>query len=233
MTQVAIYTGEEEKFEAERQRLLATYDASEKLAKWTARDRSGKSVIIQYYPANWRLYELRLRYPNVTIETEIVTMDIERDFVIVRAWIFTGLTYAESYGPGHKRASGMKQGKLTILDKVETGAKARAARDFGIGTEHALDMDDGEIEASITMIEDQRLQSNGVVESTETTIAQLKALCDEVLGTGKWGALRGRVLNPEEIGDVPDDMLSVAQKARIHGALVAHQRQKQAKAKAS
>src|SRR6266568_4130573 len=124
MTQTALqpYTGEEDAFEVERQRLLAAYNASEKLSKWTAKDQSGKSFLIQYYPANWRLYELRLRYPDVTIESEIVHMNEEKDLVIVKAWIFTGPTYAESYGPGHKRASGTKQGKLSKFDKVETGA---------------------------------------------------------------------------------------------------------------
>ncbi len=36
----------------------------------------------------------------------------------------------------------MKQGTFAQLDKIETAAKARAARDFGISTELALDMED-------------------------------------------------------------------------------------------
>jgi hypothetical protein len=66
-------------------------------------------------------------------------------------------------------------------------------------------------------------------QGTEPTLEDLKKLCDEVLGPGKWGALRGRVLNPEEVGDISDEDLSAAHKARLHGALVAHQRQKAAK----
>src|SRR3989440_4523432 len=57
--------------------------------------------------------------------------------IVVKAWIFDGKTYAES----ERRASAYKQGLLSTLDKVETGAKARAARDFGIGTEYALDIE--------------------------------------------------------------------------------------------
>src|SRR5947209_20245976 len=93
---------------------------------------------MDYYPANWRLYELRLRHPTITIESEIVHMDVEHNLVFVKAWIFDGKTYAES----ERRASSYKQGLLSALDKVETGAKARAARDFGIGTEYGLDMDE-------------------------------------------------------------------------------------------
>lgn len=132
---------------------LENYNPREHLVKWTAFDKSrNKSVTVEYYPAAWRLYELRLRYPSVTIETEVIAMDIERDFVLIKAWIFTGDTYATSVGPGHKRASSGKQGKLSIYDKIETAAKSRAARDMGISTELALDMDDGEVETNIVVI---------------------------------------------------------------------------------
>src|SRR6266702_4090654 len=76
----------------------------------------------QYYPASWRLYELRLHYPHITIESEILHLDQEHNFVIVKAWIFDGRTYAES----DHRASGTKQGLLSELDRVETAAKAEA-----------------------------------------------------------------------------------------------------------
>ena len=36
----------------------------------------------------------------------------------------------------------MKQGKLSELDKIETAAMAGAARNFGIGTEYALEIDE-------------------------------------------------------------------------------------------
>jgi hypothetical protein len=110
---------------------LETYNPVEHLMQIRAKDGTMKD----YYPANWRLYELRLRFPTITIEAEIVHMVVEHNMVIVKAWIFDGATYAES----GRRASSYKQGLLSALDKVETGAKARAARDFGIGTEYALD----------------------------------------------------------------------------------------------
>lgn len=130
-----------QKYDPEVQRLqsLAEYKAHEHLVQWTAFDKkANKSVVVDYYPAGWRLYELRLRYPNANFSSDIIHMDPERNFCIVRARLYLGNSYEDSM----IRAEAHKQGPLTDLDKVETKAKARAARDFGIGTEYALDMDD-------------------------------------------------------------------------------------------
>jgi hypothetical protein len=108
-----------------------SYNAHEHLIQIKGRDGQQK----EYYPAAWRLYELRYRYPHITIESEIVHLDQEHNFVIVKAVIYDGKTYEES----SLRASSMKQGLLSALDKVETAAKARAARDAGVSTELALD----------------------------------------------------------------------------------------------
>src|SRR2546421_4176910 len=118
----------------QRLQTLETYSPAEHLVQIRAKDGTLKD----YCPANWRLYELRLRHPMITLESEIVHMDVEHNLVVVKAWIFDGKTYAES----ERRSSAYKQGSLSSLDKIETGAKARAARDFGIGTEYALDMED-------------------------------------------------------------------------------------------
>jgi hypothetical protein len=107
------------------------YNSKEHLIQIKGKDGQVKD----YLPANWRLHELRVTYPTATIESEIVHMDVEHNLVIVKAWIFDGATYAES----SHRASSFKQGLLSALDKVETAAKSRAARDFGIGTEFALE----------------------------------------------------------------------------------------------
>jgi hypothetical protein len=108
-----------------------TYNSHEHLIKIKGKDGQVKD----YLPANWRLHELRVTCPTATIESEIVFMDQEHNFVIIKATIFDGTSYEEST----RRASSMKQGLLTSLDKVETGAKSRASRDFGIGTEFALE----------------------------------------------------------------------------------------------
>lgn len=125
--------------EAQRLELLKSYNPHDHLATWTAFDkRSNRTQTVIYYPAAWRLYELSLRYPNANFSSDIIHMDAEKDFVIVRARLYLG----NDYNLSEKRAEAHKQGRLTELDRVETKAKARAARDFGIGTEHALDMDD-------------------------------------------------------------------------------------------
>lgn len=108
-----------------------TYAAHEHLIQIKGKDGQTKD----YYPAAWRLYELRLRFPHITLESEIVHLDVEHNLVIIKAIIFDG----KSYNEAERRASSFKQGPLNMLDKVETAAKARAARDFGVSTELALD----------------------------------------------------------------------------------------------
>jgi len=130
-----------QKFSNDDQRLalLVSYNPSEHLLKWQAYDKNQKkNVIVNYYPASWRLYELRLRYPTAKFDINIILMDQERNFCIVQARLYVGPTYEEA----EIRSIAHKQGFLTELDRVETKAKARAARDLGISTELALDMDD-------------------------------------------------------------------------------------------
>ena len=125
--------------EAHRQELLANYKATDHLLRWKSKDRStGQMREVVYYPAGWRLYELGLRYPTANFTSDIHHMNEDKDFVIVKVRLFIGADYATSV----KKAEAFKQGKLSELDKVETKAKARACRDFGVGTELALDMDD-------------------------------------------------------------------------------------------
>lgn len=133
-TAIQKFTGNDE----QRLALLAEYKAYEHLIQWSAKGRSGKQETINYYPAAWRLYELSLRYPNANFSNEIIHMDPERNFCIVRSRLYLGTDYDTS----EKRAEAHKQGFLTELDRVETKAMARAARNWGIGTEFALDFDD-------------------------------------------------------------------------------------------
>jgi hypothetical protein len=115
------------------------YNAHEHLLTWCAYNKkTGKTEVVQYYPAAWRLYELRLKFPTAKFEVDIIHMDVERDFCIVRARLWVGTDYETA----DVRSVAHKQGPLSELDKVETKCKARAARDLGISTELALDMDD-------------------------------------------------------------------------------------------
>lgn len=97
----------------------------------------------EYYPAAWRLYELNLRYENANFSSEILFMDLERNFVIVKCRLYLG----GDYDLASRKTEAMKQGLLSQLDRLETAAKARCARDLGISTELALDLDEGEEKA--------------------------------------------------------------------------------------
>lgn len=127
--------------EEQREKALKDYDPRGHLISvGTNKDRSP----VLYYPAAWRLYELRLRHPHFTLEAEIIHMDEEKGTCIVKAIGYDGLDYASS----NLKGTALKQGKLTELDKVETKAKSRVARDVGIGTEYALDMTADETDAT-------------------------------------------------------------------------------------
>jgi hypothetical protein len=125
----------------QRLAILEAYNPAEHLISvGTNKDRSP----VLYLPAAWRLYELRLRHPNFTLEAEIVHMDTETGLVIVKAIGYDGVDYASS----NLKGTAFKQGRINELDKVETKAKSRVARDIGIGTEYALDMDADETDAT-------------------------------------------------------------------------------------
>ncbi len=100
-----------------------------------------KEGLKDYYPAAWRLYELNMRYPNANFRSEILHMDVERNFVIVKCTLYLGNGDPDL---ATRKTEALKQGLLSQLDKVETAAKARCARDLGISTELALDIEDGE-----------------------------------------------------------------------------------------
>ena len=143
---------------------------------------------------------MRLRHPMITLESEIVHMDIEHNLVVVKAWIFDGKTYAES----ERRASAYKQGTLSSLDKVETGAKARAARDFGIGTEYALDME----------AEDEQ----GTDGKPGITLAEVKDAVKAqnlVHNLQQWQAWKKTVIGR----DVPDEKLTGGNLAKLKRAI--------------
>ncbi len=171
-----------------------TYNPQEHLVE--IKDKQGNAK--QYLPANWRLYGLRLLYPHITIESEIIHMDVERNLVVVKAWIFDGKTYSES----ERRASAYKQGLLSALDKVETGAKSRAARDYGIGTEYALDI---EVE------EDQDGKPTVTLADIKSSVKSLSLAHN----SQQWQAWKKQVLGR----DIPDSRLSAGHIAKLNAAI--------------
>src|SRR5205809_6112448 len=135
------------------------------------------------------MYQLIYGHQQITIESENVHMEPERNLVEVKAWIFDGKTYSES----ERRASAYKQGLLSALDKVETGAKARAARDFGIGTEYALDREAEDEEAD----EGKRGVTLAEVKEAVKTLGLVHNL-------QQWQAWKKTVIGL----DIPDERLS-------------------------
>ncbi len=113
------------------------YNPREHLVKIRSKD----GVMKDYYPAAYRLYELTLRYPNANFSSEIILLDVERNLVVVKCRLYLGASYEQS----EKKTEALKSGPLSALDKVETAAKARCARDFGISTELALEWDETEV----------------------------------------------------------------------------------------
>ncbi|MFL5591040.1 MAG: hypothetical protein ACJ8DI_25780 [Ktedonobacteraceae bacterium] len=180
----------------QRLQVLEAYNPTEHLVQIRAKDGTMKD----YLPANWRLYELRLRHPHITLESEIIHMDVERNLVVVKAWIFDGKTYAES----ERRASAYKQGSLASLDKVETGAKARAARDFGIGTEYALDMES----------EDEQ-GNDGKPGVTLAEVKDAVKTLNLVHNLQQWQAWKKTTLGR----DVPDERLTGGNLAKLKRAI--------------
>src|SRR6266516_981787 len=109
------------------------FNPQDNLVKIKSKDGSQKD----YYPAAWRLYELSLKYPNANFSSEVLYFDVEKNTCLVKVRLYLGADYAQS----DKKAEAHKSGPYTSLDKVETAAMARAARNFGIGTEYALEFE--------------------------------------------------------------------------------------------
>ncbi len=202
---------------------------------------------VDYLPAAWRLYELNLRYEEANFSTEIVHMDIERNFVIVKCRLYLGADYEMS----HRKTEAMKQGLLSQLDKIETAAKARCARDLGISTELALDWDEADIlepvdttnapteqpapiretlQASLSGKNSTKQQSNGHasnrVEVVQKLFASVYHAEPEHLAN-QWALFVESVLGRT----IADSELTEEKVARLHGAIIAAQREQAQQAK--
>ena len=175
--------------ETERLQALEQYFASEHLIKIKGKDGTLKD----YYPAAYRLYELNLRYPNANFASDVIFFDVEKNICIVKVRLYLGAGYETS----DKKAEAHKSGLLTALDKVETAAKARAARDFGISTEFALDMDD-----------EQATLNLGAIKAE---VRKLKL----VSNPEQWFAWKREALGD----DIPDEKLSQTHLQALAGRL--------------
>lgn len=113
----------------------SSYRPYEHIKSWQAvNKKTGSKETILHYPTEWRLYELATLFPEANFATEILHINEEADFVVVRVSLFLGSDYASSA----KKTQSVSQGRLAEIDKVESKAQARCARLWGLGTAHAL-----------------------------------------------------------------------------------------------
>ncbi len=188
--------------DAQRLQALDAYNPNSHLVQIKAKDGSLKD----YLPAAYRFHELNLRYSNANFSTDLIFYDLEKNFCVVRVRLYLGADYELS----DKKAESMKQGLFTALDKVETAAKARCCRDFGIGTEYALDMEAEETPAG----------GQDTSEQLTTIKSDLKTL-NLVRNPSQWQAWKKQVVGR----DLPDNKLSSVHIAKMHKALEAHKAQ--------
>lgn len=202
----------------QRKNSLEAYNPAEHLISI---NKSGKNIL--YYPAAWRLFELSLRYSNANFSSEIIHMDVERNMVIVKCKLYIGASYEAS----EKKAEAFKQGKLSELDKVETAAKARCARDFGIGTEYALDMSPDETDAVHEVkskpaprpqqpaCKSEPPQQLPAAPENAPSVKSLIARTEALFGPDKWHSVKQRTIGSA----VPDEELTPDQCVRVHRSL--------------
>jgi hypothetical protein len=126
---------------------------------------------------------------------------------------------------------------LTELDKVETKAKARAARDLGISTELALDMDDTpENEVRGTIVTEERQPSRNIVAAPTAEDLKRKRL-NNLFKVGKEkGLFLGKDDMAKYIGGIlktaidPNDIASLMdEEIVLLEGIIASQAQEQSK----
>ncbi len=214
----------------QRLRALEEYNPKDHLIS-VGKNKDGSAVL--YYPAAWRLYELRLRHPHFTLEAEIVYM--EEGTVVIKAIGYDGLDYASSSLKG----TALKQGKLFELDKVETKAKSRVARDIGIGTEYALDMTPDETDGTHDEPEPVaqiRPASSGHAEPETSaripTVKELQARCNVLYpGAGAWQTMVHKALKVSiSDGPILDKDMTIEYRQKTAAYLDYVQEQKAVKA---
>jgi hypothetical protein len=194
----------------ERTLALSSYRARDHLIKIKSKDGSLRS----YLPAAWRLYELSLRYPDANFSTELLFFDLEKNFCIVRCKLYLGADYEFST----KKVEACKSGLLTNLDRIETAAQARCARLFGIGTEHALESDEGSEEEEPAVAPAAAQTEKNSEAKLQNNLVTLAALKKAVLSAGlahnreEWAAWKRAQLGQ----DVEDDTLTREQIAHLY-----------------
>lgn len=177
-----------------------------------------------YLEVKWRMVWFREQCPQGTIETEMLRLDSEKGLAVFKAIVTDG---NGGIGQGHGSETAKDFGDF--IEKAETKAIGRALATLGYGTQFAPELDEG---ARLVDSPVERTKAAPPSSPDVPDVAALKALCDEVIGPGKWGAVRAYVVDPAKHGDIPDDALSQEMRGAIHKALLAKQAAKREKASA-
>lgn len=67
-------------------------------------------------------------------------------------------------------------------------------------------------------------------QEEKPAMAEVIALCEAVYGPGKWPAAKAKIFDPEQYGDIPDELLSQKQRAKAYSMIDAYRIQKAAQA---
>lgn len=170
----------------------------------------------EYYPFNWRLHEFRLRYPGGVLDAQIIQVDLERDFVIVKAT-------ASEDGLDNCKGVGLQTGSLVLLHQVTNHAKVQALADLGIGCPWPVIFED-ELDDAKIVKQAVEASSNGHtpnhLESARRLFASTFNVQPEAL-VERWAAYKVNILG----APVDDSDLTPAQLARVHGSIVAKEKE--------
>lgn len=105
------------------------------LVTWQATDRKGNAYTAIHLPYQYRLLELSQKFPTANFETEVIHVNDEKDFILLKVRLFIGVDYETSA----RKTQSTKQGKLSQADKVERAGKNDCMASWGIGTLSAIE----------------------------------------------------------------------------------------------
>lgn len=183
-----------------------------------------------YLPVQWRLVWFREQYPQGTIDTEEIMIDLDREveaetrvwskeknryeLVVKRAKGYARFKAIVTDGQGG-RATGTKSENAAsfpdYIEKAETGAIGRALAALGYGTQFAPDLNEGEriVDAPV---EQHAAPSpkTGVVSAPD--VRALRKRAATLFPSTPWDQLIAKIFNGEII---PDDNLTPEDRARI------------------
>lgn len=204
-----------------------TFNPSEHLMQ--IKNRNGSS---DYLPVAWRLVWFREAFPDGTIETEMLHLDLDRETeeegyawnaeakrsekIIKRA---NGLCVFHATVKDGKGgiATGTKSEKAAsfpdFIEKAETGSIGRALAALGYGTQFAPDLEEGQrivdtpvsVQPAIQPVKPVSQVANAKPEEEAPYVKDLQKRCNALFGVGFWQAMVLKALKVENMDIVLKD----------------------------